>query len=128
MPRVSILIVVGALGAVLAGSAWARKVAPIAARCPEGTKRQIDWEETRDMCLRSSPPSCPDGTSLREDSADDSDQCVADQTTATTPSCPEDLTLHVRSGADICAGLASRANCRKGFRLRVLPGEDMCVR
>jgi hypothetical protein len=129
MSRVSILIAAVTLSVILPGSLWARKVAPIAARCPEETKRQIDWEERRDMCMQSLPPACPDGTSLHEDSVEEADQCVVEQTESTkAPGCPEDFTLHVRTGPDVCGGRIVKPDCRKGFRLRVLPGEDMCVR
>jgi hypothetical protein len=128
MSRASIVAVTGVLGLIFTGTVWARKVAPIAARCPEETKRQIDWEERRDMCLQSLPPACPDGTSLREDSADEADQCLAEQTdVAMAPVCPENFKLHVRTGPDLCGGRIVKPDCRRGFRLHVLPGEDMCV-
>jgi hypothetical protein len=131
MKRALLIALSGALILTLAPViGWAKKIAPIATRCPEGYTRRIDADKQRDVCVVSEAPACPDRETLREDAAEFEDLCVTENTPPAAgrhPSCAEKLKLIVQEGPDACQK-TQKTECRKGFHLKVLPGEDMCVR
>ena len=117
------LAVVGLGGVTRAG-----KVVNVGAKCPDdGSKRQIDADGLKDLCVLTAEPICPEGTQPVVDTKGEEDRCLKPGQTGdgVKPSCRSGLQLKKRQGEDSCER-SEPPTCRAKFRLKVQPGEDLC--